>query len=408
MSDGRPDRPGYSFDPGPPPEASNYLANKGLKPAFSWRDVEPEEHAIAFSVAKATQLDVLTTIREEVQRALDQGVPFAEFQKGLRPRLEALGWWGKAAAIDPVTGKPLTVQLGSPRRLKTIYEANIRSARAAGQWTRIERTKRAMPYLLYQLGPSVEHRPEHAAKNGVVLPVDDPFWSTWYPPNGWGCKCWVRQLTRRAAEDHGIDDAAPETPMREVRNRRTGVVKQVPEGIAPGWERNPGRDRLEHAARFMADKVEEVEPQIARVIARDMRRSWAVERLLREAGEAVRGVGQAPKAFIPIGVLPDQGVRALGAGRRGVILSGDTAVKQADHHPELRQEDYDQLELLLEAGEMRRAGDRSIAFIERETDTPWVAVVKGLPTGENFLQSLHRVAAARYYRRRILAMPLVE
>jgi len=59
-----PDRPGYSFDPGPPPEASRFLRNKGMRPAFSWADVEPEEHAVAFTVAKATELDVLEAIHQ--------------------------------------------------------------------------------------------------------------------------------------------------------------------------------------------------------------------------------------------------------------------------------------------------------------------------------------------------------
>ena len=38
---------------------------------------------------------------------------------------------------------------------------------------------------------------------GTLLPVDDPWWQTHYPPNGWGCKCWVRQVSRREAERLG-------------------------------------------------------------------------------------------------------------------------------------------------------------------------------------------------------------
>ena len=65
--------------------------------------------------------------------------------------------------IDPETGETREVELGSPRRLKTIYSTNMRTARAAGQWERIQRTKATHPYLLYELGPSGEHRPEHVA-----------------------------------------------------------------------------------------------------------------------------------------------------------------------------------------------------------------------------------------------------
>jgi len=271
------DRPSYSFRPGPPPEASRFLANKGWQPAFSWRDVEPEEHAVSFTVAKAMQMDVLSDIRGEVQRALDEGVPFEEFQRTLRPRLERLGWWGRREMVDPATGLTETVQLGSPRRLRTIYRANLRAARAAGQWDRIERTKEARPYLVYRLGPSERHRPEHAAKEGLVLSVDDPFWDRWMPPNGWDCKCWVRQISREEGERLGVDDS-PEVPVRRVVNRRTGEVRDVPRGIDPGWERNPGAQRVRAAIDFLDGRLRSAPPEVARVAERDLQSGWMAER----------------------------------------------------------------------------------------------------------------------------------
>jgi uncharacterized protein with gpF-like domain len=281
------DRPGYSFDPGPPPEASRYLANKGLTPSFSWRDVEPEEHGIAFTVAKAMQADVLQDIRDAVQAAIDEGKTFAQFQRELRPLLEEKGWWGRREMVDPLTGETRTVQLGSPRRLKTIYRANLRSARAAGQWERIRRTARALPYLLYQLGPSERHRPHHEAKEGLVLPADDPFWATWFPPNGWGCKCWVRQITSAEAERRGVDPS-PEVPTREVRNRRTGEVRRVPEGIDVGWDRNPGALRADAMAAHLERRLADVAPDVARVVERDIETSWMATRL-RDTGRMRAG-----------------------------------------------------------------------------------------------------------------------
>ena len=276
------DRPGYSFAPGPPPEASAFLRNKGLTPSFAWQDVEPEEHAVAFTVAKAMQADVLQDIRTEVQRALDEGRTLAQFQRDLKPKLAAHGWWGRTEMTDPLTGDVIEVQLGSPRRLRTIYRSNMRSARAAGQWERIQRTKDALPYLLYQLGPSERHRPTHQAKNGLVLPADDPFWAQWYPPNGWNCKCWVRQLTRTEGERLGVGQA-PSVPTRERRNRRTGEVRQVPDGLDPAWMGNPGALRVDRMHDMLAGKLAAADPAVRAQVERDIASSWYASRLI-EAG----------------------------------------------------------------------------------------------------------------------------
>lgn len=182
-----PERPGFLF-PGPPPkEVLEYFRRKGYKLGFSYLDVWREEHATAFTVAKAMELDILEAIRAEVDKALAEGRTFQQFQKELRPILEALGWWGRKEMVDPVTGEVIEAQLGSPRRLQVIFDTNLRTARAVAQWERIQRTKDVLPYLLYTVGPSREHRLAHLAWHGTLLPADDPWWETHFAPNGWGC-----------------------------------------------------------------------------------------------------------------------------------------------------------------------------------------------------------------------------
>ncbi|HAR61736.1 MAG TPA: hypothetical protein DCS18_16305 [Alcanivorax sp.] len=242
-----------------PREALEYFRAKALQPGFDFRDVWRDEHDLNFTVTKAMRFDILSDIRDAVLEAKEEGQTFAEFQKRLTPVLQDKGWWGKGEAYDPQRGERVEAQLGSPRRLRTIYRTNMRTARAAGQWDRVQRTKRTHPYLLYQLGPSREHREQHRGWLGILLPADHPFWQTHYPPNGWGCKCWVRQVSRREAErliaSGRVTTEAPQIRTRAWVNQRTGEEQQIPTGIDPGWDYHPGARRRQ----AIADKAAQSE-----------------------------------------------------------------------------------------------------------------------------------------------------
>jgi hypothetical protein len=254
-------KPDYTTGP-VPKEAVDYFRSKGWKVGFDHQDVWKEEHAIAFTVAKATETDVLESIRGAVDSAIAEGKTVREFQNELTPTLQKLGWWGKQEVTDPLTGEKIAAQLGSPRRLQTIYRQNLRSAQAAGQWERIERTRKALPYLRYRIGPSENHRPEHVAWDGLVLPADDSWWDAHFPPNGWGCKCWAQQLSKFAADKLGGPGTAPPPESRLWTNPRTGKTETVPKGITPGFDFNPGKARLRaHCSKWAETLPKQAEPK---------------------------------------------------------------------------------------------------------------------------------------------------
>jgi SPP1 gp7 family putative phage head morphogenesis protein len=196
-----------------PKEALEYFRKKKLAPDLDLAEVWGEEHDLAFTVAGVADEDLLAELQRAIDKAIEKGVTFREFANQLDEVLVTLGW------ARPDKASP-------PRRLKTVYETNMRVARAAGQWDRITRTaENGRAYLEYSLGPAVHHRPEHEAWAGTVLRYDDAWWSSHFPPNGYGCKCRVRQISDREAERKGISEAAP---------------AGEPD---PGWERNPGASR---------------------------------------------------------------------------------------------------------------------------------------------------------------------
>ena len=239
--------------------------------SFDWRDVSAEEHLTQFTFAKAARLDVLQAVRAEVDRAIAEGLTLRQFTAELKPRLQKLGWWGEREMADPRTGRKRIVQVG-PRRLATIFDTNIRMAHARGRWERIQALKEDLPYLRYVATLDSRTRPDHARWHGTVLPVDDPWWSTHYPPNGWRCRCAVQQLSQADLSRRGrAPTARPGGGTREWVNRRTGEVSRVPAGIDPGFERNAGSYApVPAAAKFLDAKVASATPPLTTAQAKPL------------------------------------------------------------------------------------------------------------------------------------------
>ena len=239
----------------PPRQVIRYFKSKGYDISWDWWEVWQEAHAKAFTVAKATRLDVLQTLRGEVENIFTEGITGAEFRKRLEPRLRKMGWWGKG--VDEAGN---AVQLGSPYRLKTIYRTNMRTGYAHGHYRAHIANVDSRPYWQYDARNDQRTRPEHAQLDGRVFRYDDPFWKTHYPPNGWNCRCLVNVLTAKEVEESGLKVSSSKGRLRKVVqevgvNKRTGEIVttqgtaysyRVKDGkrhtLLPdaGWSYNPG------------------------------------------------------------------------------------------------------------------------------------------------------------------------
>ncbi|MFN3370999.1 MAG: phage minor head protein [Sphingomonadaceae bacterium] len=232
----------------PPDDALRaFRARDELGFSVSWRDFEPEEHARAFTVAKIARLDLLSTVRESLDRALAEGQTFEQWRARIEPELRRAGWWGLVQ--DPaLTGTSDPVFVGE-RRLRTIFATNMRVSRAAGQWARIQAAKDARPWLRYSAVLDNRTRPQHAAWHGIILPVDHPFWRTHFPPNGWNCRCQVIQLSDRDLERQGWsptpeDRLPPMDPTGGMYFGQPRAFRAKLPGIDHGWNYNPGAESL--------------------------------------------------------------------------------------------------------------------------------------------------------------------
>lgn len=94
--------------------------------------------------------------------------------------------------------------------LRAEYNFVQQSAQMAARWEQFTEDGDRY-YLQYRTAGDDKVRPEHAALDRITLPIDDPFWETYYPPNGWNCRCTVVQVLKwkynktdpREAQDRG-------------------------------------------------------------------------------------------------------------------------------------------------------------------------------------------------------------
>lgn len=238
----------------PPEAAVAYLRGKGLQVSDSWRDLWQQAHQRAFTVARTAGYDVLGDLHNALTDALEQDHTLDTFIDNLKPTLQAKGWWGKA--IDKETGEIKTyhpdssraVELGSPRRLRLIYEQNLQTAFMAGRYQGMMDATETHPYWKYVAVLDNRTRPSHRAMHGLTFRHDDPVWSVIYPPNGWRCRCRVRpvSIARFAASKKALHTGTGFIQEVDVQISGGNVkVKQLklPNKAAfrpdAGWDYNP-------------------------------------------------------------------------------------------------------------------------------------------------------------------------
>ncbi|MFN3513449.1 MAG: phage minor head protein [Phenylobacterium sp.] len=240
--------PNLVFDQRAPAEAVDYLERKavGGRFSFDWRDVWQEEHLNTFVVAKAMSADLLADMHAGLMAGLKEGWTKERYVEELRPTLQAKGWWGKKRQVDPKTGSERLVTLGTPRRLRVIYDTNMRMAHGAGRWERFMRSASTRPFLRYHHTPQEHPREHHEAWHGITLHIGHVFWKTHYTPNGWGCKCFI--TSHRTAEEVTSEEdlrARGGYDQQVWTNKRTGETALVPKGIDRGFGYNVGMARME-------------------------------------------------------------------------------------------------------------------------------------------------------------------
>jgi SPP1 gp7 family putative phage head morphogenesis protein len=196
----------------------------------TYKGMRGEIHDRAFMVSRLAQDDVLLDLYKAVDKAISQSTSLSEFQKDFIAAIE--NKW------EPKQNRGW--------RARIIYETNIRTAYAAGRYQQMTDMLDTHPYWMYRHGGSAKPREAHKALDGKVFRADDPFWDKHYPPNGWGCSCYVVALTEGDMKRRGLKltrgSEIPETVFNPDAKEDEPIV-------STDWKHAPGRVATQYPNR---------------------------------------------------------------------------------------------------------------------------------------------------------------
>jgi hypothetical protein len=208
-------------------EAIQFFRQKLDMPTQRWDEIWRDAHNRAFIVAGATKTDLLADLRGAVDKAISEGKSLGWFKREFKTLVTRHGWEHTGTASW---------------RSRLIYETNLRQSYNAGREEQIQRIKHKRPFALYRHGDSAHPRELHLKWNNLVLPVDDPWWETHTPSNGFGCHCKKFLLSEADLQRRGLTvGTAPEDGHYEWLDKATGEIQQIPRGIDPGFDYRPAK-----------------------------------------------------------------------------------------------------------------------------------------------------------------------
>ncbi|HCG8184419.1 F protein [Vibrio parahaemolyticus] len=202
-----------------------YFRNKVNVPTERWADMWKQAHDRSFIVAGAMKDDLLADFRLAVDKAISEGKSLNWFKSEFKHIVAKHGWEHNGHANW---------------RSQVIYETNLRQSYTAGREQQIEQIKHRRPYGIYKHSGSEHPRHDHLSWNNMVLPLDDPWWKTHTPINGFGCKCKKLTASKRTLDRLGLEvSQAPKIEHYDWVDKVTGEVHRVPKGVDPGFDYTP-------------------------------------------------------------------------------------------------------------------------------------------------------------------------
>ena len=133
--------------------------------------------------------------------------------------------------------------------LEAEYLFATQSAQMAARWAAIEASGDRYD-LQYRTASDDRVRATHRALHNITLPKTDPFWSSYFPPNGWRCRCTATEVRKgkNSPTDPATAAAAGEKATTQIDkngNNKLGIFRF-----------NPGKEKVVMPPAHPYTKVE--------------------------------------------------------------------------------------------------------------------------------------------------------
>lgn len=173
------------------------------------QDVEARIKAQSFFSARVAEAHILDRLRT-MSDAYSRGeISLGEARNKLKDFLKLQGYDPRQSGLR---------NLASTARLNLILKQNAAMAKSAGEWARMHDpdAMKVFPYVRYHARNDRRTRGEHAHLDGKIFRKDDPFLKTHTPPWEFNCRCWLEEITEKAAGKTPELIQKP-TPQEEVK-----------------------------------------------------------------------------------------------------------------------------------------------------------------------------------------------
>ena len=343
-------------------EAIRFLREKASVPTRSWRDVWDGAHSKMFMVAGANTVAIVDDFKAAIAKALEQGTTLEDFRKDFDQIVKRHGWSHKGER---------------GWRTKTIFETNLRTAYAAGRYAQLTDpdTLAAFPGWQYNHSGALHPRVDHLRWNGQVFAATDPVWDAIFPPNGFGCGCFVTPVSMPALRRMGKAgfDRAPNLDQ---------LGTDQPRGVDPSFAYNPGKAWLRHAAPG-PQAVSAREAQVAAFVRSSLAGKWP------------------PQAYTPVATASEAVAAQLDVAIGTEIRLSASTIRSHLHHDRISPDAYGVLpRWLVRNGILAQDKSARFAFVGEYEGKLYHAAIKRVDRGE--WQEIWLTSLRRTERRDIL------